>query len=164
MAPSALTISAANNNRKRIYSRRLLKAPPEKEERPLYRFLRYRAIRLRGCRQREKQCSDRRTRSISGISEEKTGSSHFLSHRLQQCLQNQKLAPIHVWETSFTIEARQMLHGPEFAESRAILGCLAIPRSSGSQLATTHRTDHRRYAQILVTVGSDAHANQHIFR
>jgi hypothetical protein len=81
MAPSALTISAANNNRKRIYSRRLLKAPPEKEERPLYRFLRYRAIRLRGCRQREKQCSDRRTRSISGISEEKTVSSHFLRHR-----------------------------------------------------------------------------------
>ena len=64
----------------------------------------------------------------------------------------------------FTIEARQMLHGPEFAESRAILGCLAVSPSSGSQPATTHRTDHRRNAEILVTVGSDADANQHILR
>src|ERR1700730_7616248 len=82
MTPSALAITAANNNRKKRYSRRLLEGPPEKEERPLYRFLRYRAIRQRGCHQREKQCSDRRRRSISGISEEKTVSSHFLSSLL----------------------------------------------------------------------------------
>ena len=66
--------------------------------------------------------------------------------------------------TRFTIEASQMLHEPECAESRAILGCLTISPSSGSQLATTHRTDHHRYAEILVAVGSDADANQHIFR
>src|SRR5271165_4354932 len=66
--------------------------------------------------------------------------------------------------TRFTIEARQMLHGPEFAESRALPGCLTISPSSGSQLATTHRTDHHRYAEILGAVGSDGDANQHIFR
>ena len=66
--------------------------------------------------------------------------------------------------TRFTIEASQMLHEPECAESRAILGCLTRSPSSGSQLATTHRTDHHRYAEILVAVGSDADANQHIFR
>src|SRR5271157_3448021 len=82
MVPSALTITVANNNRKRRYSRRLLEVPPEKEVRPLYRFLQYRAIRQRGCRHPEKQCSDRRKRSISGISGEKTVSSNSFSRRL----------------------------------------------------------------------------------
>src|SRR5271157_3275983 len=96
MAPSALTITVANNNRKRRDSRRLLEVPPEKEERPSYRFLRYRAIRQRGCRHQKKQCSDRRIGSLSGISENKTVSSHFLPRRLRY----QKLAPIHVRYTS----------------------------------------------------------------
>src|SRR5271166_935452 len=84
MAPSALTITVANNNRKRRDSRRLLEVPPEKEEPPSYRFLRYRAIRQRGCHHQEKQCSDRRRRSLSSISEEKTVSSHFLTLPLRR--------------------------------------------------------------------------------
>jgi hypothetical protein len=172
MAPSALTITVANNDRWRRCSRRLPAAPPEKEERPWYLFLRYRGIRQRGCRRREKQCSDKPRRLISDISQGKAVSSHFLRPPTPAMRAStsgkQRLAPIDLWERSeeacFTIEASQMLHGPGFAESRTNLGCLTISPCSGHQPATTHRTDHRRCAEILVTVGSDADANQHTFR
>jgi len=57
-----------------------------------------------------------------------------------------------------------MLHGPEFPENRARLGYLTILPFSGNPLAPMRRTGRREYGQTPHTAGSNAGANQRIFR